>query len=350
MSTIAFTGRTTEGNKVVSAFSKSQCFWKDLNHSTLSSTPTTCYERGWSCSPSLIPLSLLFWISLLFSFCDFFLAFGGGGGFGFLFQEFWGSPCPKSKENRKRKNREWKISPKFFRPKFFRGRPRGMSVPKCLFFFQDLEGLTEVFGRMSAGTSGRKLRSLGWFFVSEKSKEIQKSKERGIRVGGPKSHNRNRQQFRVDGAKSPDILQKEWVSGSEIAARNRKSPATFHLTLKSQCSVALSSLGNIASDVLGSAMGVAIANHKNHSDFGALPWSPFPCFFWISLLFSFCDFPCLPRRVTPKILGKESNNAPKKHGRIAKAKNKEIQTKQGKGDQGKFFPSGPVFRRCSWRI
>ena len=31
--------------------------------------------------------------------------------------------------------RERKISPKFFRPKFFRGRPRGMSVPKCLFFF-----------------------------------------------------------------------------------------------------------------------------------------------------------------------------------------------------------------------
>ena len=26
-----------------------------------------------------------------------------------------------------------------------------------VYFFQDLEGLTEVFGRMSAGTSGRKL-------------------------------------------------------------------------------------------------------------------------------------------------------------------------------------------------
>ena len=52
--------------------------------------------------------------------------------------------------------RERKISPKFFRPKFFHGRPRGMSVPKCL-FFQDLEGLTEVFGRMSAGISGQKL-------------------------------------------------------------------------------------------------------------------------------------------------------------------------------------------------
>ena len=31
-----------------------------------------------------------------------------------------------------------------------------MSVPKCL-FSQDLEGLTEVFGRMSAGISGQKL-------------------------------------------------------------------------------------------------------------------------------------------------------------------------------------------------
>ena len=30
--------------------------------------------------------------------------------------------------------RERKISPKFFRPKFFHGRPRGMPVPTCLFF------------------------------------------------------------------------------------------------------------------------------------------------------------------------------------------------------------------------
>ena len=39
--------------------------------------------------------------------------------------------------------------------------------------------------------------------------------------------------FRVDGAKSPEISQKEGVLGSEIAARNRKSLATFHRTLKS---------------------------------------------------------------------------------------------------------------------
>ena len=55
------------------------------------------------------------------------------------------------------KLRERKISPKFFRPKFFRGRSCGMSVPKCLLFFQDLEGLTEVFGQIFAGTSGRRL-------------------------------------------------------------------------------------------------------------------------------------------------------------------------------------------------
>ena len=52
--------------------------------------------------------------------------------------------------------------------------------------------------------------------------------------------------FRVDGAKSPEILQKEGVSASEIAARNRKSLATFLRTLKSQCKVS-----EIASDFWG---------------------------------------------------------------------------------------------------
>ena len=32
-----------------------------------------------------------------------------------------------------------------------------MSVPECLFLFQDLEGLTEVLASLSAGMSGRKL-------------------------------------------------------------------------------------------------------------------------------------------------------------------------------------------------
>ena len=34
----------------------------------------------------------------------------------------------------------------------------------------------------------------------------------------------------------PDVPQKQWVLGSEIAARNRKSLAIFHRALKSQCS------------------------------------------------------------------------------------------------------------------
>ena len=48
--------------------------------------------------------------------------------------------------------------------------------------------------------------------------------------------------FCVDGAKSPEIPQKEGVS--EIAAPNRKSLAAFHRTLKPQCGIALSCLGN----------------------------------------------------------------------------------------------------------
>ena len=80
--------------------------------------------------------------------------------------------------------------------------------------------------------------------------------------------------FRVDGDKTPKIPQKEGVLGSEIAARNRKSLATFfHRTLKSQCSIAFSCLGN-RSRFLGSAMGIAIANRKNRYDFGALPEGP----------------------------------------------------------------------------
>ena len=52
--------------------------------------------------------------------------------------------------------------------------------------------------------------------------------------------------FRVDGAKSPEIPQQEAVLGSEIAAQNRRSLATFHRTLKSQCIIAVSCLGNRA--------------------------------------------------------------------------------------------------------
>ena len=75
--------------------------------------------------------------------------------------------------------------------------------------------------------------------------------------------------FRVDGAKSPEIPQKEGALGSETAARNRKSLATSHRTLKSpmhHCSL----LSRKSLRFLGSAMGMAIANRKNRCDFGAL--------------------------------------------------------------------------------
>ena len=49
-----------------------------------------------------------------------------------------------------------KNQPKVFQTEVFHGGPHGMSVSKCL-FSQDFEGLTEVFGRMSAGISGQKL-------------------------------------------------------------------------------------------------------------------------------------------------------------------------------------------------
>ena len=52
----------------------------------------------------------------------------------------------------------------------------------------------------------------------------------------------------ADGAKPPEITQKEGVSTSEIVTQNRESPATFHRTLKSQCKVS-----EIASDFWGAS-------------------------------------------------------------------------------------------------
>ena len=80
-------------------------------------------------------------------------------------------------------NRERKISPKFFRPKFFRGRPRGMSVPNC-FFFRDLEGLTEVFHSMSKRDIRPKASSLGRFFVPD-GKESDFSRASGNSLDFP---------------------------------------------------------------------------------------------------------------------------------------------------------------------
>ena len=97
------------------------------------------------------------------------------------------------------------------------------------------------------------------------------------RKTGPKSHgnlaHQNRtiaiaSDFRVDGAKSPEIPQKEWVLGSEIAARNRKSLATFHRTLKSQCSIAFSCLRNRA--ISGVRDGHRNRKSQKSREFGAL--------------------------------------------------------------------------------
>ena len=78
--------------------------------------------------------------------------------------------------------------------------------------------------------------------------------------------------FRVDRAKSPEILQKEGVWGAEIAARKRKS--TFHRTLKSQCSIALI-IKNYLFSELGAISGLRdghrnLKSPKNRCDFGAL--------------------------------------------------------------------------------
>ena len=73
--------------------------------------------------------------------------------------------------------------------------------------------------------------------------------------------------FRIDGAKSPEILQKEGVLGSEIAARNRKSPATFHRTLKNRNAALLSLLSEIAAI---SGVRDGHRNRKNRCDFCAL--------------------------------------------------------------------------------
>ena len=73
-----------------------------------------------------------------------------------------------------------------------------MSVPKCL-FFQDLEGLTEVFGRMSAGISGEKLPLWAEFsFLSKGQVWANITGNKSIRSGRayllsilPKSQSRN---------------------------------------------------------------------------------------------------------------------------------------------------------------
>ena len=75
--------------------------------------------------------------------------------------------------------------------------------------------------------------------------------------------------FRVDGAKSPEIPQKEGVLGSEIATRNRKSLATFGAPLNRNAAL-LSLVSEIAA-ISGVRDGHRNRkNRKNRCDFGAL--------------------------------------------------------------------------------
>ena len=63
--------------------------------------------------------------------------------------------------------RERKISPKFFRPNLLRGRPRGMSVPKCLFF--RIWRPDRSFWPDIRRDVRLKASSLGWFCISDLS-------------------------------------------------------------------------------------------------------------------------------------------------------------------------------------
>ena len=63
------------------------------------------------------------------------------------------------------------------------------------------------------------------------------------------------------------------------------------------------------------------------------PDPPFHVFFGFTC-FSFSDFPCFSGRLTPKILGKESKNTPRKQGKSQKKQSKEIQKAWKRGIRG----------------
>ena len=95
---------------------------------------------------------------------------------------------------------------------------------------------TLVFHFRDLGTTLRKKKS-------RSEKDIHKEGKSAINLSNLGTFARF-PDVRADGPKSPEIRQKGGVSGSEIAAPNRKSLATFHRTLKSQCSTSSSCLGN----------------------------------------------------------------------------------------------------------
>ena len=137
--------------------------------------------------------------------------------------------------------------------------PKGLGSPSpsflSLFFWKTAQKTTKktrIFYPYRTpeipGKEGKNARKNKEFLAGEKNKEFQKNKERKDRVD---LAHQNRtiaiaSDLRVDWAKSPEIPQKEEVLGSEIAAWNRRSLATFHRTLKLQCGIAFSCFGNRA--------------------------------------------------------------------------------------------------------
>ena len=128
-------------------------------------------------------------------------------------------------------------------------------------------------------------------------------------------------EFFQDLGPSPEIPQKEGVLGSEIAARNRKSLATFHRTLKSQCSTAFSCLGN------RSISGVR-DGHRNRKSQKSLR---FRCAKFCALLRSFALFCGLLFALICALLHTHTFRV------VADVLEKEFQTKSGSSDSCRLF-------------
>ena len=113
------------------------------------------------------------------------------------------------------------------------------------------------------------------------------------------------------------------MSGSEIAAPNRKSLVTFHRTLKSQCSTASSRLGKSLA-ISGVRDGHRNRkNRKNRCDFDALSFKLRDC----KMLFGGSGF---PSPSNPCFFGKKSKGNPEKNRGFSLRGRLECLEKKGK--------------------
>ena len=109
--------------------------------------------------------------------------------------------------------------------------------------------------------------------------------------------------FCIDGAKSPEIPQKEGVLGPEIATRNHKSLASFLRTLKSQCKVSEKTL----------AISGVCDGHRNRKSQKSLR---FRCAKSTRRPDYISDFWCIPCPSFPFFVEKGRENHAKKNTRI----------------------------------